>query len=414
MDTPQYKIVREQLGLKGVSLTGIYFRYGGNIYIFSYQKDGITRHTLIDTGDRRHRDSILSILAENKIDPKAIETMIITHSHPDHYGLAHILAMQSGAKILVHANFKGAIDGDRNVLERNLLGLRSPKELKECKIEFLSPDKGSCAVKIFGMDFIRLLEPISFGGAEKLDVLAIPQSADTHSRDQIVAIYSARDYSKPDSAAPKGYRPDNDLLFSGDLWLMRGPLFDRKMKGFSFYLRRGLFRVRGLLAGRGWHGVTVLEQDVAVKEALKGHFSVVRVKPGHGQEFLGSRILPLGLPADSDLLKTLGDASDIEEAEKQDAQLKTKMTGLLEQAYAGFVKEVLFWQKQGYTLEEISEFLVRIYKEQFGGSHQVAIDRKQRRERMKATLSRMQKDTTISPDLRRLAETTAAKLETIR
>jgi len=134
MDTPQYKIVREQLGPNGVYLTGIYFRYGGNIYIFSYQKDGITRHTLIDTGDRRHRDSILSILSENKIDPKAIETMIITHSHPDHYGLAHILAMQSGAKILVHANFKGAIEGDRNVLERNLLGLRIPKELKECKI----------------------------------------------------------------------------------------------------------------------------------------------------------------------------------------------------------------------------------------------------------------------------------------
>jgi len=42
---------------------------------------------------------------------------------------------------------------------------------------------------------------------------------------------------------------------------------------------------------------------------------------------------------------------------------------------------------------------VRIYKEQFGGSHQVAIDRKQRRERMKATLSRMQKDTAVSPDL---------------
>jgi hypothetical protein len=175
-----------------------------------------------------------------------------------------------------------------------------------------------------------------------------------------------------------------------------------------------LFRVRGLLAGRGWHGVTVLEQDVAVKEALKGHFSVVRVKPGHGQEFLGSRILPLGLPADSDLLKTLGYPADIAEAENRDAQLKTKMAALLEQAYAGFIQEVLFWQKQGYSFEEISEFLVRIYKEQFGGSHQVAIDRKQRRERMKATLSRMQKDTTISPDLRRLAETTAAKLETIR
>ena len=411
MDTPQYKIVREQLG-GSVALTSIYFRYGGNIYIFSYQKDGTARHTLIDTGDRRHRDSILSILAENKIDPKAIETMIITHSHPDHYGLAHILARQSGAKILVHANFKGAIEDERNILERNLLGLRSPKELKECKIEFLSPDKGGCVVKIFGMDFIRLLAPFSFGGVAKLDVLAVPQSPDSHTRDQIVAIYSVRDYAQPDSAAPKGYRPDNDLLFSGDLWLMRGPLFDRKMKGFSFYLRRGLFRIRGLLKGHGWHGVTVLEQDVAVKEALKGHFSVIRVKPGHGQEFLGSRILPFGLPADSDLLKTLGYAG-IAAAQQQDAGLKTKMSDLLEQAYAAFIREVQILQKQGYSIAEISDFLVRIYKEQFGGSRQVAIDRKQRRERMKATFARLQNDKTVPQDLHQLAEATEAKLEKV-
>jgi hypothetical protein len=32
---------------------------------------------------------------------------------------------------------------------------------------------------------------------------------------------------------------------------------------------------------------------------------------------------------------------------------------------------------------------------------------------MKATLSRMEKDTAVSPDLRRLAEMTAAKLEKI-
>ena len=338
--------------------------------------------------------------------------MIITHSHPDHYGLAHILAKQSGAKILVHSNFKGAIENDRNILERNLLGFRNPKELKECKVEFLSPNNGGCVIKICGLDFIRLLEPISFGDAAKLDVLAIPQSADTHTRDQIVAIYSIRNYVTPDGALPQGYRPDNDLLFSGDLWLMRGPLFDRKMKGFSFYIRRGLFRIRWFLSGRGWHSVTVLEQDVAVKEALKVHFSVIRVKPGHGQEFLGSRILPLGLPADSDLLKTLG-YSDIEEAQKKDGQLKTKMAGLLEQAYIGFIQEVLCWQKEGYALEEISEFLVRIYREQIGGNRQVALDRKQRRERMKVTLSRIQQDTALPQDLHRLAAMTAAKLEKV-
>ena len=338
--------------------------------------------------------------------------MIITHSHPDHYGLAHILAKQSGAKILVHSNFKGAIEGDRNVLERNLLGLRNPKELKECKIEFLSPNNGGCAIKIYGLDFIRLLEPISFGDAVKLDVLAIPQSADTHTRDQIVAIYSVRDYARPEDEVPKGYRPDNDFLFSGDLWLMRGPLFDRKMKGFSFYIRRGLFRIRWLLSGRGWHSVTVIEQDVAVKEALKAHFSVIRVKPGHGQEFLGSRILPLGLPADSDLLKTLG-YSGIGEAQKIDRQLKTKMDGLLEQAYSGFIQEVLCWQKQGYTLEEISQFLLRIYREQIGGNKAVALDRKQRRDRMKATLSRIQNDTAVPQTLRQLAVITMSKLERV-
>jgi len=64
-----------------------------------------------------------------------------------------------------------------------------------------------------------------------------------------------------------------------------------------------------------------------------------------------------------------------------------------------FYQEVLSG-KTGYSFEEISEFLVRIYKEQFGGSHQVAIDRKQPPGTHESTLSRMQKDTTISPDLR--------------
>ena len=71
------------------------------------------------------------------------------------------------------------------------------------------------------------------------------------------------------------------------------------------------------------------------------------------------------------------------------------MAGLLEQAYIGFIQEVLCWQKEGYALEEISEFLVRIYREQIGGNRQVALDRKQRRERMKVTLSRIQQDTAL-------------------
>ena len=408
------KTIHEQLGPGGLELTSIYFRYGGNIYIFSYQKDGVRKHTLIDTGDKRHSDSIMPLLEEANVDPKAIERIIITHSHPDHYGLAHILAKPSGATIMVHHNFEDAIEANRNIFERNLLGLRNPQELKQCKIEYLSSQKGGCSVKISGLDFPRVAEPVSFGGNARLDILSIPESEATHTRDQLISIYSVRDHSRPETEAPQGYRPSDDILFSGDLWLMRGPLFDRKMKGISFYIRRGLYRVKSLFAGRGFRSVTVIEQDMAVKEALKGNFSVVRVKPGHGEEFLGSRILPFGLPADSDLLKTLGYGSDIDSARAKDSQLELKIADLLEQAYAGFIREVQTWQKQGYSYAEITEFMVRIYKEQYGGSKAVAYDRKQRKESMKTTLSRLQKDKDVPAAFRQLAETTLEKLAEIK
>lgn len=256
-----------------------------------------------------------------------------------------------------------------------------------------------------------MIEPIQIGDGGKLEILAIPESAETHSRDQVIALYSTRDYSRNNESAPQGYRPSNDMVFSGDLWLMRGPLFDRKMKGFSFYFRRGLFRVKRLLAGKGWHSVMVIEQDLAVKEALKRHFSLIRVKPGHGEEFLGSRILPLGLPADRDLLSELGYTENTDIPQIKAGQLNAKLADLLEQAYAGFIREVLFWQKQGYTLEEISGFLVRIYREQIGGSRLVALDRKQRRVRMKETLSRLKNDEAVSNEMRQLAGLTLSKLE---
>ena len=413
MNPPQYKIVHEQLSAHGTELTSIYFRYGGNFFIFTYQKEGIRKHTLIDAGDIRHSNAISSILAESRIDPKAIEKIIITHSHPDHYGLAHLLVKGSEARILVHSNFKKVIEGDRTNFERSWLGLRIPTELKDCNIVFLSPKNGKGSIIIGGMNFPRLVEPIQIGDAGRLEVLAIPESADTHTRDQVIAIYSTRDYSKVDEEIPNGYRPSDDMLFSGDLWLMRGPVYDRKMKGFSFYFRRSFFRVRKLLAGKGWHGIMVMEQDLAVKEALKGHFSLIRVKPGHGEEFLGSRILPLGLPADRDLLNALGYTENAGSSQINNGQLTAKMAGLIEQAYSAFILEVLSWQKQGYTFDEISGFLIRIYMEQIGGSQLVALDRRQRRVRMKATLSRLKNDEAVSNEMRQLAGLTLSKLEKV-
>ena len=46
MDSPQYQIIHEQLGADGTELTNIYFRYGGNFFVFSYLQDGVRKHTL--------------------------------------------------------------------------------------------------------------------------------------------------------------------------------------------------------------------------------------------------------------------------------------------------------------------------------------------------------------------------------
>jgi glyoxylase-like metal-dependent hydrolase (beta-lactamase superfamily II) len=410
MDSPQYKIVHEQLDAQGTELTNIYFRYGGNFFVFSSQQDGIRKHTLIDTGDIRHSNDLSAILAASRIDTKNIERIIITHSHPDHYGLAHLLVKGSEAKILVHSNFKSIIDGDRTNFERGWLGLHNPTELQECNVEFLSPKNAKSSIDIGGLKFPRLVEPIPIGNAGKLEILAIPESADSHTHDQVIVLYSARDFSRPGDPVPPGYRPADDLLFPGDLWLMSGPLFDRKMKGFPFYFRRSYFRIRRLLAGKGWRSIMVIEQDLAVKEALKRYFSLIRVKPGHGEEFLGARILPLGLPADRDLFNELGYPENFQ---AEPGQPDLKLANLLEQAYAAFVREVFFWREAGYSFDEIAEFLVRIYREQIGGSRLVAVDRKQRRERMQATLSRLQNDTAVSPEMRQLAELTLPKLKRV-
>jgi hypothetical protein len=410
MDSPNFKIVREQLTPGGAELISIYFRYGGNFYVFSYPKDGTKKYTLIDAGDIRQSASLSAILAESRINPVNIERIIITHSHPDHYGLAHLLVKGSQAKILVHSGFKYVVEGRRTAFERSWLGLYNPKELKECNIEYLSPQNNHGFINIGGVKLARLTAPIQIGEAGKLEVLAVPESPETHTRDQAIALYSNRDYARPDVPAPRGYRPSDDLVFSGDLWLMRGPMFDRKMKNFTFYFRRAFFRVRRLLQGKGWHGVMVMEQDLAIKEALKNYFSLVRVKPGHGEEFLGSRILPLGLPADRDLFNALGYAANPDGTPIDTAHPDEKLQKLLEQAYAGFVQELIVWQKLGYNNEEIAGFLLRIYKEQTGGSAAVKIDRKQRRLRLKTTLTRLQNDPAAPAALRQLAELTLNNL----
>jgi len=408
-----YRIVKERLNGTNTDLTDFFFHHGANVYVFSYEKEGVRRHTFIDTGDSQYRNQILPILIENDINPANIERIVITHRHPDHCGLADLLARESKAKILAHSNFGSFVEGEINQEERRWLGDLNPSQLKERDIEYLAQSERSELISISGVDFPSLIEPIEIGEVGKLVILACPESTQTHSPDQIIILYSPQGYPHTYDKTPGDFRPTDDILFSGDLWLMRGPIYGRGIEGVSRHFRYGFNQMRNLASGKSMVRRDPRVQDSMAKEALKKGFCLIRVKPGHGEEFIGSRIIPDSLLADRDLLIGLGYSQDTDKSILRSRDLAPKIATIMEQAYISFVKELLSWIELGYTLDEISELLVRIYKEQSGGGALVEEDRKERRERLIATLARLKDDEAGSDELRQLAESTLPKLRRV-
>jgi hypothetical protein len=137
------------------------------------------------------------------------------------------------------------------------------------------------------------------------------------------------------------------------------------------------------------------------------------VKPGHGEEFLGSRIIPQSLVADRDLLVRLGYPMDSDKSILSSNNLAAQVSEIMEQAYAGFVSELLLWKEFGYNSSELSDFLVRIYLEQSGGARLVQQDRKERRQRLKETLSRLKEDQDQPEALHELAGSTLSEVNKI-
>jgi hypothetical protein len=405
-----HRIVRERLSGTSTELTSFFFRHGANMYVFSYEKEGVRKHTFIDAGDLQYRDRISEILAENAINPGNIERIIITHRHRDHCGLADFLAAESGAKIMVHSNFRSFIEGTISIEERRWLGGLDPSGLRACDIEYLQPSGGGEVVNIGGVDFTRLGELIEMGEVGRLEILACPESAQMHSRDQIIALYSPRTSPYTCESTDEGFRPTDDIIFSGDLWLMRGPLFAGGMGNFSMHFRLGMNQMRNLLSGRGMMRRDPREQDSAAKEALKRGFCLIRVEPGHGEEFLGSRILPKSLLAERDLLMEMGYPLDADKSILKSRDMVARVTARVEQAYTSFIEELSLWRQLGYTPSEITGLLARIYREQSGGGPLVEQDRKERRQRLKTTLSRLRDDEAQPDELRELAESTLRAL----
>jgi hypothetical protein len=171
--------------------------------------------------------------------------------------------------------------------------------------------------------------------------------------------------------------------------------------------------VKNFVSGKNMPRRDPREQDTKAKEAVKKGFQLVRVKPAHGEEFIGSTIIPNGLLTDRDLLIQLGYSMNENPSVLGQMSLAPKIAALKEQAYTNFVKELLSWREFGYTLSEMAALLVRIYKEQSGGDPLAKKDRAERREMLKATLTRLRDDKAVSEELHQLAESTLSGLQRV-
>jgi len=178
-------------------------------------------------------------------------------------------------------------------------------------------------------------------------------------------------------------------------------------------MRFAYFRLKALLSGRQLPRRDPRVQDAAAKDALKQAFPLIRVMPGHGDEFLGARLIPRSFLADRDLLMALGYPMDADKSLLVSRDIARKVSEIREEAYSAFVGEMRLWRDMGYSTGEMAGLLVRIYSEQAGGGHLVEEDRRERRERIEETLGRAATDRAGRSDLPALAESTLSMLQDI-
>jgi glyoxylase-like metal-dependent hydrolase (beta-lactamase superfamily II) len=404
-------VTKEQLG-GGVHSTSLLFHPGGNVYVLTYRENGLEKHTLVDSGDERYYDEMLSILGENDINVNNIERIVITHRHSDHIGLAYLLAKDSGAKIIAHHSFRSYVETGQ--ADGGWLNDSDHSHLKDCDIEYLVESEASDKIQLAGVNFPNMSGEIDIGESGCLNILGSPKTRTTHSPDQLIVLYSPRHDPHPHMESIGGFRPTDDIIFSGDLWLMRGPMFNYSGLDLMWSLRVGLRQMGSLMSGSGFIRRDPRAQDAEAKDALKKGFCLIRVKPGHGDEFLGSRILPRSLMADNDILVEFGYPLNTGKEILRSPELASKVADRREQAYVYFTEELALWIKLDYDIEEISKLLVRIYREQSGGGPLVEEDRRERREQLKILLSRLSQDDIQPVELREAARTTQDTLKASR
>jgi glyoxylase-like metal-dependent hydrolase (beta-lactamase superfamily II) len=199
-----------------------------NVYLL-VSDDGLA---LVDGGTRRDADRIVAEIEGGGYDPSALQSIIVTHNHPDHIGSVGALAQRFDADVIAHRAEAPYLEGTTPMPTRGLL-----QGLMRVTGEIL-PEGGA------GLDVAIRLEE-----GETVDVLGGLQVIHTpgHTPGSMVL-----------------YQPERKILFCGDLLFNGHPLTGRgglQMAPKSFStdpeaLKRSVdkiadLQVRALCAGHG-------------------------------------------------------------------------------------------------------------------------------------------------------------------
>lgn len=95
-------------------------------FVYSFIIFGKENVYLIDSGVKDSAETILNYIVENDRTTNKINTLILTHSHPDHIGSAKIIKEKTSCDIIAHSNEKDWIeDIEKQFAERPVPGFKS-------------------------------------------------------------------------------------------------------------------------------------------------------------------------------------------------------------------------------------------------------------------------------------------------
>jgi len=111
--TPGFEQIRDDVWSMGMALPSVHQPLYSFLYLLKDSDGGIH---VIDTGMpvEENKERFTTALEGVGGELGDVRSIIVTHHHPDHLGIADWMREQTGAELLVHADEQDAIDGHRD------------------------------------------------------------------------------------------------------------------------------------------------------------------------------------------------------------------------------------------------------------------------------------------------------------